>query len=363
MVRQSRVWYNRRGRAHGGRMGGALTAQRLVLRGEEAHDLPLIRRAAETIRAGGLVAFPTETVYGLGADALNPEAVRRIFHAKGRPSWDPLIVHLDTSDQLYLLTRDQPPAVQALLEHFIPGPLTLVLFKTALVPDEVTAGLPTVALRMPAHPVARALIRLSGTPIAAPSANKFGRPSPTTAEHVLHDLAGEIDVVLDAGPTPVGVESTVLDMTTQPPTLLRPGATPVEALEAVIGTVHLLRKTPNEGEPLPSPGLSVRHYAPQARVLLCAPLPEALLAQTEHTLQQGETVGVMKPIGWQLPSDPRLKVYTWGEWGDWRALAQRLFDGLRWLESEGVQTIICPLPPPQELALAIRDRLERAARS
>lgn len=337
--------------------------RRLVLRGDETHDLPLLQQAAETIRAGGLVAFPTETVYGLGADALNPEAVRRVFQAKGRPSWDPLIVHLDTSEQLFLLTRDQPPAVQTLVQHFMPGPLTLVLFKNPCVPDEVTAGLPTVALRMPAHPVARALIRLSGTPIAAPSANKFGRPSPTTAEHVLHDLEGEIDVVLDAGPTPFGVESTVLDMTTQPPTLLRPGATSVEALEVVIGTVHLLRRTPGEGEALPSPGLSARHYAPQARVLLCEPLPEALLAQTERALQQGETVGVMKPIGWQLPAHPRLRVYTWGEWGDWRALAQRLFDGLRWLESEGVHTIVCPLPPPQELALAIRDRLERAARS
>ncbi|MCS7310214.1 MAG: L-threonylcarbamoyladenylate synthase, partial [Armatimonadetes bacterium] len=326
-----------------------MATERLVLRGEEEHDLPLVQRAAEIIRAGGLVAFPTETVYGLGADALNREAVRKIFQAKGRPSWDPLIVHLDDPEQMFTLTRDQPASIRALMQHFMPGPLTLVLFKTAIVPDEVTAGLPTVALRVPAHPIARALIRLSDTPIAAPSANKFGRPSPTTAEHVLHDLDGEIDAVLDGGGTPVGVESTVLDLTTHPPTLLRPGATPVEAIEALVGAVHLLQSTPAEGEALRSPGMSARHYAPQAQVLLCPPSPDSLYVHTQRALHAGATVGVMKPIGWQLPSDPRLRVYTWGEWGDWRVLAQRLFDGLRWLESEGVQTIVCPLPPPQDL--------------
>ncbi|MCX7993517.1 MAG: L-threonylcarbamoyladenylate synthase [Fimbriimonadales bacterium] len=338
-----------------------MLTQRLILVGDEAHDRPLIQQAAAIIRAGGLVAFPTETVYGLGADALNSEAVRRIFIAKGRPAWDPLIVHVDTPEAIRRYTHDHSELVDQLIGSFMPGALTLVLPKQAMISDVVTAGRDTVAIRIPQHPVARALIRYSGTPIAAPSANKFGRPSPTTADHVLHDLSGEIEAVLDAGQTPMGVESTILDLTTQPPTLLRPGGVPKEAIESVIGKVRVLGESIEEGTALPAPGLSARHYAPRAKVLLCAPTPDAFYGALKDALSQYPFVGAMRPDGWRVPDDPRLRVYEWGAWGDWKTLAHRLFAGLRGLEGAETHAIVCPLPPEEDLARALRDRLQRAA--
>jgi L-threonylcarbamoyladenylate synthase len=339
-----------------------MRTQRLVLTGDESHDAPLIQQAAAIIRAGGLVAFPTETVYGLGADALNSEAVRRIFLAKGRPAWDPLIVHVAEPDDICRYTRDHSLLTEKLIHAFMPGPLTLVLPKREVISEVVTAGRETVAIRIPQHPVARALIRSSGTPIAAPSANKFGRPSPTTADHVLHDLSGAIDAVLDAGATPMGVESTVVDMTTDPPTLLRPGGITREAIEALIGAVRVLGEAFQEGEPLPAPGLSARHYAPSAKVVLCAPLPESFYSALKDALSRYAFVGAMHPEGWRLPDSNRLQVFEWGAWGDWQTLAQRLFLGLRMLEAAGVHAIVCPLPPEEGLARALRDRLQRAAR-
>jgi len=338
-----------------------IETRRLILTGDSAHDAPLIEQAGAVIRAGGLVAFPTETVYGLGADALNADAVRRIFEAKERPTWDPLIVHGAELEQLRMLVQELPPAAERLAEAFMPGPLTLVLPKAECVPDIVTAGRPTVAVRIPAHPVALALIRASGTPIAAPSANRFGRPSPTNAEHVLADLAGRIELVLDAGPTPVGVESTVLDLTTQPPTLLRPGGVPREAIEPLIGRVRLLEEALPEEQPLPSPGTSPRHYAPRVPLLLCPPTPEAFRSAVQDALNLYERIGALTPDGWSLLESRRVLRYEWGAWGDWQTLAQRLFEGVRWLEAQGVQAIVCPLPPAEQLALAIRDRLLRAA--
>ncbi len=335
---------------------------RLRLTGNPDHDAPLIEQAGAVVRAGGLVAFPTETVYGLGADALNPNAVQRIFEAKERPSWDPLIVHVLDLEGMRRLVRELPPTVEVLAQRFMPGPLTLVLPKAECVPDIVTAGRPTVAVRIPAHPVAQALLRASGTPIAAPSANRFGRPSPTNAEHVMADLAGRIELVLDAGPTPVGVESTVLDLTTQPPTLLRPGGVPREEIERLIGRVRLLKETVPEGQPLPSPGTSPRHYAPSVPVLLCPPEPRAFYNMVLHTLNQYALIGAMTPNGWQLPESERVLPYEWGDWGDWQTLAKRLFEGIRWLEAQGVQAIVCPLPPAKGLALTLRDRLQRAAK-
>lgn len=334
---------------------------RLILTGESEHDRRILQQAAAIIRAGGVVAFPTETVYGLGADALNPQAVRRIFEAKGRPQWDPLIVHLYRPEDVYSFSSEVPAIAEPLIRNMMPGPLTLVLMKSPLIPNEVSAGLPTVALRVPAHPVAQAFIATSGTPIAAPSANRFGRPSPTTAEHVLQDLEGRIDAVIDGGATPMGVESTVIDVTTYPPTLLRPGGTPAETIEALIGRLHRYRRSAAEGEALPSPGLSSKHYAPNAKVVLCEAKPNTLQATVQEWLRREHAIGVMRPLGWQLLESPQLRVYTWGEWGDWQTLASRLFAGLRWLESEGVEAIICPLPPAEGLALAIRDRLQRAA--
>ncbi|MCS7300248.1 MAG: L-threonylcarbamoyladenylate synthase [Fimbriimonadales bacterium] len=338
-----------------------MLTQRLVLTGDESHDTPLIEQAAAIIRAGGLVAFPTETVYGLGADALNPEAARRIYVAKGRPAWDPLIVHVGAPEAIFRYTRDCSPLVEKLIDAFMPGPLTLVLRRREMISDVVTAGRDTVAIRMPQHPVAQALLRASGTPIAAPSANKFGRPSPTTADHVLHDLNGEIDAVLDAGQTPVGVESTILDMTTSPPTLLRPGGVPKEAIEQVIGAVRVLNGAIEAGAPLPAPGLSARHYAPKAKVLLCAPEPQAFYGAVRDALSRYAFVGAMRPEGWRVPDTPRLRVYEWGAWGDWQTLAHRLFMGLRTLERAELHAIVCPLPPEEGLARALRDRLQRAA--
>ena len=335
--------------------------RRLILTGDSAHDQPLIEQAAAVIRAGGLVAFPTETVYGLGADALNPKAVRRIFEAKERPTWDPLIVHVGDVEQLRKVVKAMPPTAERLAQTLMPGPLTLVLPKADCIPDLVTAGRPTVAVRIPTHPVALALIRASGTPIAAPSANRFGRPSPTTADHVIADLEGRIEIVLDAGATPVGVESTVLDLTTEPPVILRPGGVPREAIEAIIGSVRLLEEAFPEGQPLPSPGTSLRHYAPRVPVLLCPPEPDALFQAASDVLNLYERIGVMAPDGWQLPPSMRLVRFDWGEWGDWQQLARRLFEGLRALEAEEVDAILCPLPPASELALALRDRLLRAA--
>jgi len=224
-----------------------------------------IARAAEIIKAGGLVAFPTETVYGLGADALNPEAVKGIFVAKGRPLDNPIIVHVAELEHLQILADSIMAGAVALAERFWPGPLTLILNKSARVPNNVTAGRETVAVRMPRNNVALALIRASGVPIAAPSANLSGRPSCTTGTHVFQDLAGKIDLVLDAGPVEIGVESTVLDISTRPPTILRPGAVTVEELEGIIGQVVVGK----QGELLRrSPGTRYRHYSPKARVTL-----------------------------------------------------------------------------------------------
>lgn len=338
-----------------------MLTQRLVLTGDETDDAPLIQQAAAIIRAGGLVAFPTETVYGLGADALNSEAVRRIFLAKERPAWDPLIVHVDTPEAIHRYTRNHSVLTEQLIRAFMPGPLTLVLPKREMISEVVTAGRDTVAIRMPSHPVARALIRYSGTPIAAPSANKFGRPSPTTADHVLHDLNGEIEAVLDAGQTPMGVESTIVDLTTHPPTLLRPGGVPKEELETILGEVRVLVGQYEEGEALPAPGLSARHYAPQAKLFLCAPTPEAFYGTLKDTLSRYAFVGAMRPEGWHTPPEPRLRIFEWGAWGDWATLANRLFLGLRALEKQQVHAIVCPLPPEEGLARAVHDRLQRAA--
>ncbi|MGQ9902093.1 MAG: L-threonylcarbamoyladenylate synthase [Fimbriimonadales bacterium] len=338
-----------------------MLTQRLILTGDEAHDKPLIQQAAAVIRAGGLVAFPTETVYGLGADALDSAAVRRIYLAKGRPAWDPLIVHVAEPEDIHRYTHDHSVLTEMLIREFMPGPLTLVLPKHESISQVVTAGRDTVAIRVPQHPVARALIRYSMAPIAAPSANKFGRPSPTTADHVLQDLSGEIEMVLDAGATPIGVESTILDMTTDPPTLLRPGGVPREAIEAIVGKVRVLGNIYEEDEPLPAPGLSKRHYAPSARMLLCAPAPEAFYGTLKDTLSRYAFVGAMRPEGWRIPDSNRLRVFEWGVWGDWATLAQRLFMGFRALESIGVHAIVCPLPPEEGLARALRDRLQRAS--
>ena len=223
-----------------------------------------IARAADCLRRGGLVAFPTETVYGLGVHALDPAAVRRLFDAKSRPANDPLIVHVDAIDRIHDLVLHVPETAVALAARFWPGPLTLVLPRSRRVPDEVTAGLNTVAVRVPAHPVARALLAAAAIPIAAPSANLFSRPSPTRASHVLDDLNGRIDLVLDGGATEVGVESTVLDLSGDVPAILRPGAVSLEMLQAILPRVEQRRPSESGRSAMPSPGMLERHYSPRA---------------------------------------------------------------------------------------------------
>ncbi|MCX6021204.1 MAG: L-threonylcarbamoyladenylate synthase, partial [Chloroflexi bacterium] len=260
-------------------------------------DPEAIATAAAVLRRGGTVAFPTETVYGLGANALDPEAVERVFAAKGRPSYDPLIVHLASAADLPQVVRSVPEAARLLAAAFWPGPLSLVLPRAAVVPDIVTAGRDTVAVRVPAHPVALALIRAAGVPVAAPSANRFGHTSPTTAAHVLDDLDGRIDLALDGGPAAVGVESTVLDLSGDMPTLLRPGGVTLEQLRAVIGEVATSGNTAIDAHAAaPAPGMLASHYAPRAELRLFAGPRIAVLEALRHEILTEGYVG-KKSVG------------------------------------------------------------------
>lgn len=337
---------------------------------DSAHSAAALNRAAAILRGGGLVALPTETVYGLGANALDSDAVQRIFAAKRRPSWDPIIVHIAPLDRLDAmlegLVKDLPEAAQRLMHAFWPGPLTLLLPRSSAVPNVVTAGKPLVGIRMPSHPVALELIRRAGIPVAAPSANVFGHVSPTTAAHVLEDLDGRIDAVLDAGATLHGVESTVLDPNQTPMTIYRPGAITAEQIGAVAGQVTLFRggEEPIEAPrgPLASPGLGLRHYAPRARLVLvesAANQPGQELARAAAGLPD-ERVGIMLPAEAALsPEDG--EIYLWGSWHAPEELARNLYAGLRALDARGCSVILCPLPRGEGISAAIRDRLRKAA--
>jgi L-threonylcarbamoyladenylate synthase len=332
-----------------------------------------IEQAAAILRGGGTVALPTETVYGLGANALDPAAVASIFAAKERPGWDPLIVHVCDAAMLATVAAEIPETARRLIEAFWPGPLTLLLPRSAQIPDAVTAGRPLVGVRMPAHPVALAVIRRAGVPAAAPSANRFGHTSPTTAEHVLEDLDGRIDAVVDAGPTACGVESTVLDPTTRPMTVYRPGAITLEQIREIAGPAEMfvenndLRATPREA--MPSPGVGLRHYAPRARLILvdAGENLEDLAEKLREFARQhaGERVGVMLPDELDELSGDGLsgvaEVYAWGRWSEPEELAHRLFAGLRALDAAGCDVILCPQPQAVGIGVAIRDRLRKAA--
>jgi L-threonylcarbamoyladenylate synthase len=327
-----------------------------------------IGQAAEILRTGGLVALPTETVYGLGANALDGEAVGRIFAAKQRPAWDPVIVHIADETMLEGLVEEIPEAARKLMAAFWPGPLTLLLPRTKAVPDAVTSGRPLVGVRMPAHPVALELIRRAGVPVAAPSANTFGHTSPTTAAHVLADLDGRIDAVLDAGAAEHGVESTVLDPCQAPMVIYRPGAVTAQQIRETAGAVEVfhgaqsLADKPREA--LPSPGVGLRHYAPKARLVLVeAPLDELAVRLNEAAAQwPGERLGIMLPAELAAPSQAAV-VYAWGRWAAPSEMARKLYAGLRALDAEGCTVILCPMPPARGIGAAIRDRLHKAAHS
>lgn len=315
--------------------------------------------AGQLLREGHTVAIPTETVYGLGANALNPAAVEKIFVAKERPHWDPLIVHISNSEMLHQITTEVPKAAQKLIATFWPGPLTLLLKRSSLIPDAVTAGRPLVGVRMPAHPDAQAIIAAAGVPIAAPSANRFGHISPTRAEHVLADLDTRIAAVVDAGPCAVGLESTVLDVTQTPMVIYRPGAISLQQIEAVAGptifyTAPKVRQTP---ESLPSPGVGMRHYAPQAQVTLVS--TEAELNEAVQTLPGKK--GILLPPEWAAPQN--IQFVRWESLSQPAALASTLFDRLRTLDTMHLDHILVPLPPTHsgDITAALEDRLRKAA--
>lgn len=317
-------------------------------------DEPLLR-AAELLRRGGLVAFPTETVYGLGANALDADAVARIFPAKGRPAHNPVIVHLASAEDARRLVSAWPRSADLLAERFWPGPLTLVLPRAPGVPDVVTAGGPTVAVRVPAHPVALALLRAAQLPVAAPSANRSTRLSPTRAEHVRRDLDGRVDLILDGGPTTGGIESTVLDLTARPPRLLRPGLVDLPSLEAVLGPVARPGAPRDASGPLRAPGMLARHYSPRTP-LACLPDGAALV---EELARAGARVGWVTltprpaPAGVlvvPLPPDPA-------------GYAAQLYEALHHLDDADLERIVVDLPPESDEWMAVRDRLARASSS
>ncbi len=337
---------------------------RLLSVNPDSPDPNVLREAAGILRGGGVVAFPTETVYGLGADALNAAAVGRIFAAKGRPARNPIIVHVRSIERARELVSQWPPAAQSLAEQFWPGPLTLVLKKRACVPDVVTAGRDTVALRCPNHAVALALLDAAGCPIAAPSANLSEQLSPTRASHVVRSLGGRIEMILDGGPAAVGLESTVVDMTTQSPRLLRPGAITLDALRDACGPVEIVTESSTEKEAFASPGQMARHYAPRTRLICCDATTAEMTVVAE--VRSGKRVGWMRWAGGSsianLDRGRRASVVIKMPTGA-EAYAARLYAALHDLDAAGLDVIVVSLPPDTERWRAVRDRLRRATSS
>lgn len=328
-------------------------------------DDMLIQQAAEVIREGGLVAFPTETVYGLGANALDSAAIGRIFAAKGRPASDPVIVHIGQLDQLGQVAWNAPPLAVQLAKRFWPGPLTLVLKRHPSIPANVSSGMPTVAVRMPSHPVALALLRTAQVPIAAPSANRFSRPSATTAQHVLEDLQGAVDLVLDGGPASIGLESTIVDLIRDPPVVLRPGGIPLEDLRKLLPTVQVQTRLLREDEAgILAPGMLYKHYSPRAPLLLFDGPHQLVVDAMRRTVRdmhaEGKTVGVLLASAERSAFDD-LPVVLFDMGADLVAIGSHLFEGMRSLDRQGVDAILVHGYDRAGLGLALWDRLLRAA--
>jgi L-threonylcarbamoyladenylate synthase len=337
-------------------------------------DKDSLRYAADALKRGGLVAFPTETVYGLGALISKREAVKRIFEVKGRPLDNPLIVHVSGVSMFLELVENPPEEVVRLVERFWPGPLTVVWWKKPLVPDEVTAGLSKVAVRSPAHPVALKLIELSGEAIAAPSANKSGKPSPTRAEHVVSDLYGLIDVVVDAGETIHGLESTIVDLTVSPPRLLRPGALPIEEVERALGVkleIPHYAKGHGEAEVALSPGMKYKHYAPEAELVVVeaddysSKLADVVVKVRELASRAKEG---RRRVAVLCSSETRdeyldlgVEVLDLGSRQHLFAVAKRLFAILRELDAKGIDYAVAEGFEERGLGLAIMNRLRKAS--
>ena len=323
-------------------------------------DPELVKEAAHLINNRGLVAFPTETVYGLGADAMDPGAVSRIFEAKKRPLDDPLIVHVAAEKNLYELVETVPPEAKKLMERFWPGPLTLVLKKTMKVPDIVTTGLDTVAVRMPSNIIARELIKAAEVPIAAPSANLFGRPSPTTAQHVMDDLGDAVDMVIDGGRTEIGLESTVVAFTGGETVILRPGGISLEELRSVVKGIYVYTDSELAEK---SPGKYPRHYSPRPRVVIVEESGrqiESTLSVVRDSIEGGYKVGIMSKQE-HASSYMEFDHKILGPGDDGRTCASRLFHVLREFDTEGVDIIVAEAVQERGIGLAVMDRLRKAA--
>lgn len=324
-------------------------------------DPNAVRDAAAILRRGGLLGIPTETVYGLGADALNEDAVSRIFLAKGRPQDNPLIIHVPDASWLERYCRDVPPAAYQLAERFWPGPLTMILPRRDIVPLQTTGGLETVGVRCPNHPVTLAIIEAAGVPIAAPSGNTSGRPSPTTAAHMIEDMDGRIDGIVDGGPCTVGVESTIIDLTVTPPRLLRPGGLPLESLRQVLGEVAVDKAVTGllaAGERPRAPGMKYRHYAPHAPVTVVTGEPERSARRIQGLLS--DTAGVIC-FNEYAPLFPGRIIHKLGPAADKSAQARHVFDALRTFDGTDVTEIFAQCPDDGGLGLAVANRLKKAA--
>jgi L-threonylcarbamoyladenylate synthase len=334
----------------------------------ENPDPSIIQTAAEIIQSGGLVAFPTETVYGLGADALNPVAVKTLFMAKKRPSDNPPIVHVADKTEVCRLVDAVPPKAQLLMEKFWPGPLTLIFKHSDVVPNVTVAGLDTIAIRMPKHKVALELIKLSHCPIAAPSANLAGKPSPTNAQHVYEDLNGRIDAIIDGGATNIGVESTVVDLSIDPPMLLRPGGIPFETLKKVLDDMKLHVFVQAEQElklkEIRSPGMKHKHYAPKAEVILIEGNVPAIINKvrelSESFRHKGQKVGILATDETQTAYKADV-IKSLGSRSNLASVAQNLFRLLREVDAENVDIIIAEGVSSEGLGLAVMNRLRKAS--
>lgn len=328
--------------------------------------------AAQVLKGGGLVAFPTETVYGLGANALDQKAVEGIYTAKGRPADNPLIVHIAETNIISELTSKIPDTAAKLIEACWPGPLTLLMPKSGRIPGIVTAGLDTVGLRMPSNPIALELIRRSGVPVAAPSANSSGRPSPTLAKHVIEDLSGKVDVIIDGGSTTVGLESTVLDITVDPPMILRPGGITYERLARILGAVRLDPAISPDGKlssPPRAPGMKYRHYAPKAMMLLIQGEPEPVADEIGRRAElynhDGTNVGILVTDETAALYEPVLHAYckfiSLGSRQNPETLAANLFKCLREFDENNVGVIMAEAPETAGIGQAVMNRMLKAA--
>ena len=343
----------------------------IQLQGDE-RDTAAFAEAGRIIRGGGLVAFPTETVYGLGGNGLDPEASRKIYAAKGRPSDNPLILHIAERAALLPLVKEIPAAAEKLMDAFWPGPLTLIFRKKEIVPDETTGGLDTVAVRMPSHPGAAAFIRAAGVPIAAPSANLSGRPSPTTAEHVREDLDGRIEMILDGGEAEIGLESTIVDVTGPVPAILRPGYIGREKLEALLGEIATdpaVLARPSENLRPKAPGMKYRHYAPKAPLTLVKGDAAAVGAYiTQQCLAASGQAGILcsleRACGYAAAfakAGRPILLYPLGKEEDEEAAAHRLFAALRQADEDSASVLFAEAHAESGLGAAIMNRLKKAA--